>query len=149
MNTTTTETLSGLATVQRLIDEVINTRQIDLCDRYLAPDRVDHQDYGLPRGAADGHEGFKKVLGPFCEAFPDLRLAIEFSVFDGDRLAAYVTTSGTQKGPFMGLPATGRSFKVKGTDIFRFNDEGQVSEHWGVFDTLGMLAQLGHGPASS
>jgi predicted ester cyclase len=43
----------------------------------------------------------------------------------------------------MGAPPTGKQFKVNGTDIFRFNDEGKVSAHWGVFDTFGMLAQLG------
>jgi predicted ester cyclase len=46
----------------------------------------------------------------------------------------------------MGLAPTGKRFKVNGTDIFRFNEEGKVAAHWGVFDTLGMLAQLGHFP---
>jgi predicted ester cyclase len=43
----------------------------------------------------------------------------------------------------MGAAPTGKHFKVNGADIMRFNDEGKVSAHWGVFDTLGILAQLG------
>ena len=141
MQTSTME--KNIANVHRLIDDVINERRLDLCDRYLAADRVDHTDYGLPPGAADGHEGFQRVLGPFCEAFPDLRLEIEFTVADGDRVVAHIATTGTHRSPFMGMPPTGKSFKVHGVDIFRFDDEGKIAVHWGVFDTFGMLAQLG------
>jgi predicted ester cyclase len=134
-------------TIRNLFSEVINTGRLDLCARYLASNRVDHQDYGLPPGAADGHEGFQRVLGGFCDAFPDLTLRIDFVVADGEKLVAYVTTEGTHLGPFMGAPATGKRFKVRGADIFAFNDAGLVSDHWGAFDTLGMMMQLGIIPA--
>jgi steroid delta-isomerase-like uncharacterized protein len=129
--------------VKKLIDEVINTGNLELCDRYLAAERIDYQNYGLPPGMANGHEGFKTVLGPFIEAFPDLHLEVQFTVADDDRIAFYISTAGTHRGAFMGAPPTGKQFKVNGTDIFRFNDDGKVIAHWGVFDTLGMLAQLG------
>jgi predicted ester cyclase len=45
----------------------------------------------------------------------------------------------------MGRPPTGRSFEVNSLGIFRF-DDGRISEHWGVFDQMGMLAQLGAFP---
>lgn len=62
---------------------------------------------------------------------------------DGDRLMVYISTIGTHKGSLMGLPPTGRTFRVNQVDISRFNSEGTVTEHWGVFDTFGMMAQLG------
>jgi steroid delta-isomerase-like uncharacterized protein len=133
--------------IRNLLTEVINTGRLDLCERYLAADRVDHQDYGLPAGAADGHEGFKRILGVFRDAFPDLKLTIDFIVADGEKLVAYVTTEGTHLGSFAGAPATGKRFRVNGTDIFAFNDAGLVSEHWGAFDALGMMIQLGLVPA--
>jgi predicted ester cyclase len=133
----------NVANARKLIDEVINTGKPELCDRYLAADRVDYQDYGLAPGMADGHEGFKRVLGGFFEAFPDLHLDVQFTVADGDRISFYISTTGTHRGPFMGMAPTGKRFKVNGTDIFRFNDEGKIAAHWGVFDTFGMLAQLG------
>lgn len=129
--------------IRKLFEEVINAHRLDLCDRYLAPDRVDHQDYGLPPGAADGHEGFRRVLGPFCKAFPDLHLDMEFMTADGDRIVVYNATTGTHTGTFMGMAATGKRFKVVGVDVFRLNANGQIAEHWGVFDTFGMLRQLG------
>jgi steroid delta-isomerase-like uncharacterized protein len=128
---------------RKIIEEVINAGRLDLCDRYLAPDRVDHQDYGLRPEMANGHEGFKRVLAAFCGAFPDLHLEIQLMIAEGDRLASLITTTGTHMGPFMGVAPTGKTFKVNGTDFFRFNDQGKVAEHWGVFDTLGMMTQLG------
>ena len=133
----------NIANAKKLVDEVINSGKPELCDRYLAEDRIDYQDYGLPPGIANGHEGFKRVLGPFLEAFPDLHLEVQFTVADDDRIVLYISTTGTHRGSLMGMPPTGKQFKVNGTDIFRFNDEGKVAAHWGVFDTFGMLAQLG------
>jgi steroid delta-isomerase-like uncharacterized protein len=130
-------------TVKKLLDEVINTGRVDLCDRYLAADRVDHQDYGMPAGMANGHDGFRRVLGGFCAAFPDLRLSIDFMVADDEKLVVYITTEGTHRGEFMGAPATGKRFKVNGVDIFSFNQQGLVSVHWGAFDALGVMRQLG------
>ena len=132
----------NIANAKKLVDEVINSGKPELCDRYLAEDRIDYQDYGLPPGIANGHEGFKRVLGPFLEAFPDLHLEVQFTVADDDRIVLYISTTGTHRGSLMGMPPTGKQFKVNGTDIFRFNDEGKIAEHWGVFDTFGMLAQL-------
>ena len=128
---------------KKLIDEVINAGKLELCDRYLAADSIDYQDYGIPHELCNGHEGFQRVLGPFIEAFPDLHLAVQFTVADDDRILLYSSTTGTHRGSFMGMAPTGKQFKVNGVDIFRFNDEGKVSAHWGVFDTFGMLAQLG------
>lgn len=140
---TENDTEKNKASIRKLIEEVINTGRVDLCDLYLAADRVDYQDYGLPPGATDGHGGFKRVLGGFLEAFPDLHLEIEFMIAEGDRLMIHILTTGTHTGPFMGMPPTGKKFKVNGTDIFGLNDEGKVAAHWGVFDTLGMMVQLG------
>jgi len=59
-------------TVRKLFEEVINTGRLDLCARYLAGDRVDHQDYGTPPpGSANGHDGFPRTLGGFLEGFPE------------------------------------------------------------------------------
>ena len=139
----------NIANARALIEEVINKGRLDLCDRYLAANRVDHTDYGLPPGMADGHEGFKRVLGGFVQAFPDMRLEVQFVVADGDRVMFYISTTGTHRGPFMNLAPTGKTFKANGADIFRFDSDGKIAEHWGLFDVFGMLAQLGLAPGGS
>ena len=43
----------------------------------------------------------------------------------------------------MGVPASGKSVDVQLIDITRFDDEGLAHEHWGVFDALSLMQQLG------
>ena len=47
----------------------------------------------------------------------------------------------------MGVPASGKSVDVQLIDITRFDDDGLAHEHWGVFDALSMMQQLGAIPA--
>jgi predicted ester cyclase len=46
----------------------------------------------------------------------------------------------------MGMPASGRSIDVQLIDIIRFGDDGLAREHWGVFDQMKMMQQLGAVP---
>jgi len=43
----------------------------------------------------------------------------------------------------MDIPATGKRIDVQLVDIIRFGDDGLAHEHWGVFDTMTMMQQLG------
>ena len=61
----------------------------------------------------------------------------------GDKLVARVRFTGTHDGDFMEMPATGKTVDVQAIDIFRFADDGLVHEHWGVFDAMAMMQQLG------
>jgi predicted ester cyclase len=45
----------------------------------------------------------------------------------------------------MGVPATGKSFDIKGVDVYRFRD-GLLAEHWHVVDVFSMMIQLGRIP---
>ena len=41
------------------------------------------------------------------------------------------------------MPATGKSVDVQLIDSTRFGDDGLAHEHWGVFDALALMQQLG------
>ena len=77
-----------------------------------------------------------------ARAFPDLRMAEADSVREGDKVALRWLLSGTHKGEFMGLAATGKSIEAMGMDIVRVAD-GEIIEHWGEFDVIGLLRQMG------
>ena len=52
--------------------------------------------------------------------------------------------TGTDTLGFMpGMPATGKPFRLDAIDVFTFNDAGQNTEHYGVYDMMGTMAQLG------
>jgi steroid delta-isomerase-like uncharacterized protein len=126
---------------QRLYDEVINTGDLERANVYITPDRPDNNP-DLPPEMTRDREGFKLFFRMFRAAFPDQHFDIDFMVAEGDKVVAYGTVEGTHRGDFLGLAATGKSFKVRNIDVCRFNTEGLIAEHWGLVDLAGMMRQL-------
>ena len=75
-------------------------------------------------------------------AFPDLKFTTEFMVAEGDMVSAFTTVQGTQRGEFLGIPPTGKSFTVNNSDTCKFNNDGLICEHWGIVDIAAMMRQL-------
>jgi steroid delta-isomerase-like uncharacterized protein len=134
---TEAEVLRPTEVVRRLID-ALNAGDFDRAEKYIAPDAVNH---AAPPGTKPGVTGFRSAWEALRSGFPDFRFTIEHSVESGDVVASRYRNRGTQKGEFMGLPATGRSFQALGLDMVRVRD-GQVVEHWALFDLAQMRAQL-------
>jgi predicted ester cyclase len=72
----------------RFIDSVINRRQLDHLDQFLATKVVDH----APTRTV-GLEAVQQLLAHWLTAFPDLHLTIEDLVVDGDHLMARLTAT--------------------------------------------------------
>ncbi len=64
----------------------------------------------------------------------------------GDKVVARARMTGTHQGELMGMPPTGRRVDVQLIDIIRFEDDGLAHEHWGVFDMMAMMQQVGAVP---
>lgn len=118
----------------------INTGDIDGFGAMLADDFVDHED---TPGFAPTKQGVLEFFRAYRSAFPDLRMEAEDVLASGDKTVARVRATGTHRGELMGIPATGKHVDVQLIDIMRFDDAGLVREHWGVFDAMSMMQQLG------
>jgi steroid delta-isomerase-like uncharacterized protein len=127
------------ATLRRMYD-LINAHDIDAFGELLADDFVEHEE--LPAGGPT-REGVKSFFRMQIAAFPDFAMTLADVVDGGDKVVARARFTGTHKGEFMGLPPTGRAVDVQLVDIMRFADDGLVHEHWGVFDAMAMMRQLG------
>jgi steroid delta-isomerase-like uncharacterized protein len=132
------------ATLQRLYDEVMNGHDLNAADELISVNRPDH-DPTFPPEFTQGREGFKKLFGMLIAAFPDLVFDTQFMIAEADMVGAFTTVSGTHRGEFMGMPATGRSFIINNADYCRFNDDGQICEHWGLVDMASMMRQVAAG----
>jgi steroid delta-isomerase-like uncharacterized protein len=132
------------STARRLYD-LVGTGDIDAFGELLADDFIEHEE---APGLAPTKDGVKSFFRMQLAAFPDLRMAVEDVVADGNKVVTRVRYTGTQTGEFMGMPATGKSVDVQLIDIFRFADDGRVGEHWGVIDLMAMMQQLGVVPAT-
>jgi steroid delta-isomerase-like uncharacterized protein len=123
----------------RRIFEAVSNKNLDALNELLADDMVDHE---LPPGLPPGRDGTKAFLGMFTSAFPDIEVTIEDQIAEGDKVVTRWTATGTHTGELMGIPATGKQVKMAGIDITRFSN-GKNVEHWGQFDQMGLMQQLG------
>ncbi len=124
---------------QKKMGEAINKGHLEVLREVFTADVVDH-DPAPEQGA--GPEGFIHFFTEFRSAFPDLAIAVEHMVADEDNIAIAYTATGTHKGDFMGIPATGKRIKVRGMQIARY-ENGKIAERWGSSDELGLLKQIG------
>jgi steroid delta-isomerase-like uncharacterized protein len=124
--------------------ELISAGDIDGFGEHVAEDFVEHEE--LP-GLEPSKEGVKELFRIYRAAFPDLRMQAEDVLVSGDKVVARARATGTHRGEFLGMPATGKSIDVQLIDIIRFGDDGLAREHWGVFDVFAMMQQLGAIPA--
>ena len=131
------------ASIRRLYD-LISVGDIDGFGERLADDFVEHEE---TPGLEPTKDGVKQFFHMYRAAFPDLRMEPQDVVASGDKVVARARATGTNQGEFVGMPATGKSVDVQLIDIIRFGDDGLAREHWGVFDALGMMQQLGAIPA--
>jgi steroid delta-isomerase-like uncharacterized protein len=127
------------ATIRRMYD-LLSAGDIDGFGDLIADDFVEHEE---TPGLEPTKEGVKQFFHMYRAAFPDLRMEPQDVLASGDKVVARARATGTNQGEFMGMPATGKSVDVQLIDIIRFGDDGLAREHWGVFDALGMMQQLG------
>ena len=132
------------AVAHQMLDEVFNQGNMSLADELLSPNYIEHEE--LPPGVPAGREGLKQTILMTRAAFPDFSATIEDIVAEGDKVAQRITWTGTHKGDFMGIPATGKSVSIQVLDIIRVVD-GHIVEHWGLMDSMGLMQQLDVMPA--
>jgi steroid delta-isomerase-like uncharacterized protein len=128
------------ALVRRLVDEILNGRNLRVMDDIFSTAFVEHEE--LPPGTPPGREGPRILFNMLHTAFPDFKATIEQLIAEGDKAVVYMKWTGTHKGEFMGIPPTGKRFSIGVMDIIRFAD-GEAVEHWGIMDSATMMQQLG------
>ncbi|GII94220.1 ester cyclase [Sinosporangium siamense] len=130
------------ATYSRFHDAV-NTRDLEIIskaiDEVVAPDVRFHTPAPID---ATGIQAFKRVWAVLLPAFPDIHVAVEDLIAEGDKVVSRNTVTGTHQGEYRGLAPTGKSVVYQEIFVFRFSD-GRIAEVWGVVDLYSQLRQLG------
>jgi predicted ester cyclase len=117
--------------VRRLVSEAIGERSLDVLDEVAAGEFA---------------ELARAWVSPFQSAFPDFEMELVDLIAEGDKVVALFKCSGTHRGEWLGVPATGRRFVgVEEVYIFDVRDGKLVSAR-GVEDNLSRLLQLGIAP---
>jgi predicted ester cyclase len=105
----------------------------------VAENMVDHSS---PPGTKPGRQGLFDAVTMFRAGFPDIQISADRVVAEGESVAVYGRIKGTNTGPLMEAPATGKRADFGYMDMYRIAN-GQIVEVWHVEDIAGMLAQLG------
>ena len=132
------------ALVRRLYEEVWNKRKLELINEIISPSHA----LQAPNvaGSAVGPEAYKRQVLRFLEGYPDLHWTIEDTIAEEDKVVACWTISGTQKGEYLGIPATNKKVSVDGITIHHIAN-GKIMDSYSNWDALGMMQQLGVVPA--
>jgi steroid delta-isomerase-like uncharacterized protein len=127
---------------KRFYEEVLNHGDLSAIDDLVSDDFVEHEELaGIPAN----REGLREWVLLMRTAFPDLTVSINQMIASGDEIWVHMTMAGTQDGPFLHIPPSGRKVRISAFDRVRVRD-GKASEHWGVTDNLTLLQQLGELP---
>jgi predicted ester cyclase len=127
-------TKDELRTFYRRYNACCNEHRVDgLCD-FVADDVVIN---GAGQGLGAYADGQRSVV----DAFPDYRWELRHLAVDGPWIAAHLTDTGTHRGAFYGVPATGRSVTIQEFAFYRV-DAGRIAEVWGMDFHLNLLKQL-------
>ena len=122
----TTET--NKAVVRRLVEEVLNSRNLDVLGELYDPTLAVRA---------------RRWIEPFLGSFSEVVMRTEELIAEGDRVVGRFTCSGTHTGTWRGHAPTGRRFTdVPEVYIFRITD-GRISHAWGLEDTWRRLSELG------
>ncbi|MCP4573855.1 MAG: ester cyclase [bacterium] len=133
MNREQAKTLVG-----RHFDVMWNRGDVSVAAELCAPDVVQHDP--LTTRLTD-MVAYVAYLGEVRQAFPDLVLAIEDVVAEGDKVVVRWTFSGTHRQEMRGLAATGRKVTFAGMSMYRLAGD-RIAEIWTSFDTVGYLRQV-------
>lgn len=129
--------------LERIPLEVFNQGNFGLIDELIAPDFVEHS---AQPGVPPTRDGFMQLAIALRSAFPDIHYTVEDAIEAGGKVVHRLAASGTMKGDFLGIPATGTRATWTEIHIGRVAN-GRLVEHWGLVDQLGMMVQLGIIPA--
>lgn len=131
--------LDNKTLVRRYYDEVLNQGRLSVLDDIAALDYTEHDPFP---GQGNGRDDLRARVSLLQAAFSPSHFSIEDIVAEGDRVVVRWISNGTHTGEFLGIPATGREYRIAGVDIHAVRN-GRMAEHWHVVDQLSQLQQLG------
>lgn len=122
------------AIVRRYKEEVWNRGEMDVAEKLVAANHVQHGPSG--KVTLRGLEALKQWAIRVLTAWPDFHVAVEDMVAEGDKVTLRWRFRGTHKGEWMGVAPIGKEVTNAGIEIYRIAG-GKIEECWGSSDALG------------
>ena len=127
---------------RRYFEEVYNRGNLNVVDELIGPQCLIHG----PLGDVTGPQGIRQLLGSFLAAFSDVHYSVHEQIGEGDWVATRWTAEGKHTAELMGIPPSGKKFRLEGTTVSHVA-QGKLVEVWHNYDNLGFMQQIGAMPA--
>jgi steroid delta-isomerase-like uncharacterized protein len=122
-----------------------NSHDVEKIPSFFTDDCV-YEDVAI--GAVNrGKEEVKAFASATFAAFPDFKIQRTSSFVAGGWRASEWIMSGTQTGDLLGIPATGKSFSIRGASIIELH-EGKIRRNSDYWNMASFLQQVGLMPAA-
>jgi len=125
--------------VLRFVQDVLNEHNGSHAASYLTEDMQFHAG---TVGTITGRDNVAGLLSTVVTSIPDLHAAGQDVFGQGNEVVVRVVVSGTQKGPLLGIPATGRHVQWDAIDLYRI-ERGRISQEWAAEDFTALLNDTG------
>jgi steroid delta-isomerase-like uncharacterized protein len=112
---------------------------VALAEFYAEDCSIDSPTAGRVTSGVDAAVGIDRA---WINGFPDVTFTTSMLLIDGNRLAWVGTAAGTDRGGFMGLPATDKKFAVPMVLFTKLRD-GKITRERRVYGFTRMLMQIG------
>ena len=136
----THQTNESTELIARLYSEVWNEGDGDVLAEIVSED-VSHRGNIVPDGLK-GRDGYARFLESVLSGFPDTTVELITTIGDAESAASRWVAHGTHTQPYMDIEPTGKRVSTNGVTIASV-ENGQITEIWDLYDTFGLLTQLG------
>jgi predicted ester cyclase len=116
--------MTDLTAFYRRYNAACNEHRFDDFAEFVSPGVTINDD---GRGLEDYTSGLRAVV----EGFPDYRWELQHLLVDEPWIGAHLTDTGTHRGAYLGVEATGRSVRTEELAFYRI-DGGRIAEVWGT-----------------
>jgi steroid delta-isomerase-like uncharacterized protein len=125
--------------VLQFVQDVLNGHNGSHAASYLTEDMQWH---GGTVGTIAGRDNVAGLLTTVVTSIPDLHAAVQDIFGQGDKVVVRLIVSGTQEGPLLNIPATGRHVQWDAVDVYQL-EGGKISQEWAAEDFTAFLNDTG------
>jgi predicted ester cyclase len=120
---------------RRSLEELVNTCAVDRVSEFFSPDFV------APPAEMSGLESVRQHILVYHHCYPDLRVAVDGQIAEGDIVVTWWTMRGTHLGEFGGVKPTGKVIVLEGVNVQKILN-GRIIEQWGGANFVANLCRF-------
>jgi predicted ester cyclase len=98
--------------------------------------------HGGTVGTVTGADNVAGLMTLVVTSIPDLHASVQDILGHGDEVVVRLVVTGTQSGPLLGIPASGRQVRWDAIDLYHLSG-GKISEEWAAEDFTAFLNDTG------